>query len=204
MSAVLTPDTVSANNPVTDASVPEFLVKMGLELPADQLPEYTGFLKGIWEVWNEVDGMEDYVPAVDETRFPRLNVHRPTNEENPANAWAWRVTIEDQENTGGLLQGKTVCLKDNVAVKGVPCLVGTDFITDWVPNTDATVVTRILKAGGTVLGKAVCENLSLWGASNSAATGPISNFHEGTSIWVLEATREGPSECLPARTAWWA
>ncbi len=61
--------------------------------------------------------------------------------------------------------------QDNVAVKGVPCLMGTDIITDWVPNTDATIVTRVLEAGVTITGKAVCENLSLWGVSISAATG---------------------------------
>lgn len=51
-----------------------------------------------------------------------------------------------------------------------------------MPNVDASVVTRILEAGGTVLGKAVCENLSLWGLSDSSATGPISNVYaEGYS-----------------------
>lgn len=67
--------------------------------------------------------------------------------------------------------------KDNVAVKDVPAMLGTDFIDNWVPNTDATVVTRILEAGGKVLGKAMCENMSLWGASGSASTGLIHNFH---------------------------
>lgn len=66
--------------------------------------------------------------------------------------------------------------KDNVAVKGVPCLLGTDIFDDWVPNTDATIVTRILEAGGIINGKAVCENLSLWGVSCSAATGKPSHW----------------------------
>lgn len=61
--------------------------------------------------------------------------------------------------------------QDNVAVKGVPCLLGTDIFTGWTPNTDATLVTRILEQGGIVTGKAVCENLSLWGVSCSAASG---------------------------------
>jgi hypothetical protein len=61
--------------------------------------------------------------------------------------------------------------QDNVAVKGVPCLMGTEVISDWVPNTDATIVTRILESGGTIIGKAVCENLSLWGISVSSGTG---------------------------------
>ena len=56
------------------------------------------------------------------------------------------------------------------------------MFTDWIPNTDATIATRILEAGGIIVGKSVCENLSLWGVSNSSATGPISNvFAEGYS-----------------------
>lgn len=40
---------------------------------------------------------------------------------------------------------------------------------------DATIITRILEAGGIIKGKAVCENLSTSAASYTAATGPISN-----------------------------
>jgi len=69
-----------------------------------------------------------------------------------------------------------------VTVKGVPCLLGTDFIKEWTPNTDATVVTRILEAGGIITGKAVCENMSLWGMSDSSATGTMHNvWAEGYS-----------------------
>ncbi|KAF4542204.1 Amidase [Lasiodiplodia theobromae] len=35
-------------------------------------------------------------------------------------------------------------------------LMGTDFIKGYIPNTDATVVTRVLEAGAEVVGKAVC------------------------------------------------
>ena len=37
------------------------------------------------------------------------------------------------------------------------------------------LVTRILEAGGTIMGKAVCENMSLCASSFSAATGPVEN-----------------------------
>lgn len=58
---------------------------------------------------------------------------------------------------------------------GVPCLLGTDTFTGWIPNTDATVVSRILDHGGTIAGKAVCENLSRGAVSNTAASGPVDN-----------------------------
>lgn len=40
---------------------------------------------------------------------------------------------------------------------------------------DATVVRRILEAGGTIKGTATCENLSIFAASYTAATGVVHN-----------------------------
>lgn len=50
----------------------------------------------------------------------------------------------------GLLAGKKVALKDNICLAGVPCEFGTKVFEDWVPKTDATVVTRVLEAGAVV------------------------------------------------------
>ncbi|WVQ85193.1 hypothetical protein IAT38_007358 [Cryptococcus sp. DSM 104549] len=181
MSSTLAPSVLSPNNPITSESVTSTFASLGLAAPDKDLGDYTSLLAGIWEIWNKVDAMEDYVPVVDEERFPRTEVKRIEGGEegNEANAWAWKCIVKDvtDKSKGGLLDGKTVCLKDNVTLKGVPCLLGTDTFTDWTPNTDATIVTRILEAGGTITGKAVCENLSLWGVSCSSATGPISNPH---------------------------
>ncbi|KAI6910556.1 oligopeptide transporter protein [Hortaea werneckii] len=43
------------------------------------------------------------------------------------------------------------------------------------PLTDATVLTRVLEHGGTIVGKAVCENFSRGAVSANAATGPVHN-----------------------------
>jgi amidase len=44
-----------------------------------------------------------------------------------------------------------------------------------VPDVDATLVTRILDAGGTILGKAHCEYFCLSGGSHTSALGPVQN-----------------------------
>ena len=54
---------------------------------------------------------------------------------------------------------------------------GTRLLEGFVPNIDATVVTRILDAGGTILGKAVCESLCFSGGSHTSDTGPVRNPH---------------------------
>ncbi len=55
------------------------------------------------------------------------------------------------------MAGKTLAIKDNVAVAGVKCMNGNEAV-DWTPEVDATVVKRILDAGGVITGKAACEN----------------------------------------------
>jgi amidase len=76
-------------------------------------------------------GNPDYVPPVNEERFSRDNVHFPKESENPNGAWAWKCTIVDTKAKGGKLEGKTFALKDNIAVKGVPMLLGTNFIKGY-------------------------------------------------------------------------
>src|ERR1700761_4595128 len=49
------------------------------------------------------------------------------------------------------------------------------LIENCLQSTDATVVTRILEAGGHITGKAVCENMCHSGTSHSAATGKVEN-----------------------------
>lgn len=117
----------------------------------------------------------DYVPPVDQDRFPRKDVHFPNKEQNPHGAWAWKCSIVDKHENAGKLKGKTFVLKDNIAVKDVPMLLGTNFIKDYVPDCDATVTTRILEAGGQILGKAVCENLCHSATSHSSGTGVVEN-----------------------------
>lgn len=64
-----------------------------------------------------------------------------------------------------------------ISVAQVPMLMGTEFISGFIPDADATVATRILQAGGEVVGKAVCENLCHSATSHSSGTGVVENPH---------------------------
>ena len=111
----------------------------------------------------------DFLPPVDYERFPRTDIVRPSPEDNPYNAWATKATVRSisEEATSGPLAGKRVVLKvspctlrildraltiseDNICLAGVPCEFGTNVFSDCIPTLDATVVTQILEAGGTV------------------------------------------------------
>src|SRR5207247_9334797 len=55
---------------------------------------------------------------------------------------------------------------------------GSAVLEGYVPDVDATIVTRILDAGGEIVGKAVCEHLCFSGGSHTSDTGPVLNPHD--------------------------
>lgn len=108
-------------------------------------------------------------------RYPREPGERPPAEENPLNAWYWKSTIAGAP--GGKLAGKRIVVKDNICVAGLPMMNGAAVWEGFVPEQDATVVTRVLDAGAEILGKAVCENFCFSGGSHTSATGAVRNPH---------------------------
>ncbi|MEU1510777.1 amidase [Streptomyces sp. NPDC005811] len=88
---------------------------------------------------------------------------------------AWYVTTSLTGSADGPLAGRTVAVKDNIAVAGVPMMNGSRTVEGFVPRQDATVVRRLLDAGATITGKAVCEDLCFSGASFTSHPGPVRN-----------------------------
>ncbi|KAK2800737.1 hypothetical protein FQN51_005877 [Onygenales sp. PD_10] len=163
---------------------------LSFDIPEDEIEDFEVLLARTEKTLQTVaamDGKENqathYQPEPDQTTSPRKNIHFPQPADNPLGAWAYRFELSSNSPNSNLLQGKSVCLKDNICVAGVPCLLGTDTFRDWIPHTDATVVSRIIDAGGIITGKAVCENLSRGAVSSTAATGPVHNpYARGYSV----------------------
>ena len=88
---------------------------------------------------------------------------------------AWYVTTEITGAGTGRWPVRRVAVKDNIAVAGVPMMNGSRTVEGFVPRRDATVVTRLLDAGATIAGKAVCEDLCFSGGSHTSRTGPVRN-----------------------------
>ena len=109
---------------------------LGLEIPPSDLDDWHSLLASNQDSIDVVESLPDYLPLVDLDRFPRKDVHRPEVEDNEGNAWAWKVRIDGAAE--GPLKGIRMALKDNIAVKDVPMLFGTDMFTDYVPDVDAS------------------------------------------------------------------
>src|SRR5580704_1723069 len=147
--------------------------EVGLDLTDADLASFIGLMRSSVDAYNVVDAMPDNLPPV---RYPRGAGYRPTGEENAYNAWYVKTTIPGAPT--GKLAGKTVALKDNIMLAGVPMMNGSATLEGYIPDIDATVVERVLEAGGTIVGKAHCEALCLSGGSHTNATGPVHNPHK--------------------------
>ncbi|MBV9752775.1 MAG: amidase [Hyphomicrobiales bacterium] len=144
----------------------------GLLLTADEAVAYQQAFKGPLVSYGR---LEELVAPTLASVAPRSPGYRPGPSENPYGAWYWKTDIKTDGT--GLLKGKKIAIKDNICVAGVPMMNGSALLEGYVPEMDATVVTRILDAGGTIAGKAACEDLCFSGASHTCATGVIRNPH---------------------------
>jgi amidase len=151
----------------------EIAAQLNFTLSTADLEEFRTLLADACRAYEAVDAMPDFLPEV---KYPRQAGHRPDATENALGAWFWKTTVNGAAT--GPLAGRTVALKDNICLAGVPMASGTSILVGFVPRIDATVVTRILDAGGIIAGKAVCENFCTSGGSHTAATGPVHNPHK--------------------------
>jgi amidase len=147
--------------------------EVGLSLTDADVQSYLGLIKPYVDAYNVVDAMPDALPAV---KYPRTPGYFPSAAENPRNAWYVKTSIKGAPS--GKLAGKRIAVKDNVMVAGVPMMNGNAILEGYVPDVDATIVTRILDAGGEIVGKAHCENYCISGGSHTGAKGPVHNPHK--------------------------
>ena len=132
--------------------------QLGIHLSADEAVLYR---KHLTEQLSQLDA---FVQArVEEPRPPMVSAGRepgwrPSPHEDPLNAWMWKCRIEGAAE--GLLKDKSVSFKDHIAIAGMPMSFGSFALDGFIPDFDATVVTRVLRAGGTIIGKNVMNGLS--------------------------------------------
>jgi amidase len=164
--------TLTVKTPTLD-EMREVALELGFTgMGDDDLRLHLKMLEGGFQAYNLVDQMPDELPEV---RYPRTPGRRPAAEENPFGAWYVKTTVEGAAS--GPLKGKQVALKDNICLAGVPMMNGASTLEGYVPDVDATVAARILDAGGTIVGKTVCEYFCFSGGSHTSSTGPVHNPH---------------------------
>ena len=198
----------------TVAQLHDIVESLHMSMSTHEVGEYLDILEGTFQSYDRLTQLPDNLPPV---RYPRTPGLKPSAADNPLNAWA--VKSEVRGAAHGPLSGKRVVLKDNICLAGVPMMNGASSLEGYVPDVDATLVTRILDAGGTIVGKAHCEYFCLSGGSHTCAGGAVHNpYRYGYSAggsssarprwwararwrWPSAATRAARSACRPAGVA---
>ena len=87
----------------------------------------------------------------------------------------------------GPLHGIPFSIKDNIATRGVRTTAGSKILSEWKPDFDATVVTKLKEAGAILLGK---TNMHEWAAGSTT----INPFFGATyNPWDIKRTPGGSS-----------
>jgi len=159
--------------PPTAEELEHIALQFGLDLTPEDVASFQGLMAGPLASYQRLQEMvEPRLPV----KYPRTPGYRPERSEDPLNAWTRKTSIKGA--AGGPLAGKRVAIKDNICVAGVPMMNGTSVLEGYVPDVDATLVTRILDAGGEIAGKADCESLCFSGGSHTTDNGPVLNPHD--------------------------
>ena len=160
----------------------EIVRSFGMSMSDGEIQSFLDLMEPTLAAYDRVDALRDSPPKV---KYPRTPGYRPGDNENPMNAWYYKCEVRGAP--GGKLDGKTVALKDNVCLAGVPMMNGASTLEGYTPDLDATIVTRMLDAGATIVGKAHCEYFCLSGGSHTNASAPVHN------PWKIGHTAGGSS-----------
>jgi amidase len=137
----------------SSAAVMAVAKSLGIHLGPDDADLYRTYLL------DQLSALDDFVQSrIEEPPPPMCSAARqppckPSAAEDPLNAWLWKCDISGAPT--GILAGKTISYKNHIAVAGVPMSFGTFALDGFIPDFDATVVTRVLQAGGRIVGKNV-------------------------------------------------
>jgi aspartyl-tRNA(Asn)/glutamyl-tRNA(Gln) amidotransferase subunit A len=95
----------------------------------------------------------------------------------------------------GPLHGIPIGIKDIITTKGIITTIGSRIFKEQIPNHDATVVHRLIKAGAILIGKTNTHEFALGVTTNNEHYGPTRN------PWNIERVPGGSSGGSAAATA---
>ncbi len=154
----------------TSEQIAEYAARHRLRPTPDEFKDLQSQVASSVEGFNRIEEFEPSPPGLrhlhrDPGRPPRL-------EEDPYNAFI--RFCEVRGSVDGPLAGRTIGVKDCIAVAGVPLTNGGRRTPAVVPIEDAVVVERLLDAGAVITGKTNLEDLAL-GLGEGSAFGAARN-----------------------------
>jgi aspartyl-tRNA(Asn)/glutamyl-tRNA(Gln) amidotransferase subunit A len=129
-----------------------------------------------WHSARRVHTLREALERAEETQRLGYN-HFITICSEEVRAALGREQDHSPEKSSGLLEGRAVSVKDNYCTKGVLTSCASNMLRNFVPPYNATVVERIIAAGGVVVGKTNLDEFAMGSTTSSGAFGSSINPH---------------------------
>ncbi len=138
-----------------------------------ELDAYQALVPGVFRLLDQLEQLpEPRAPRAYPARDPGA---RPTPQDDPLNAIVRRCSVAGASQ--GPLAGKRVGLKDNISLAGIPMSCGSTVLQGFIPDTDATLASRLLDAGAHITAVLNMDNFAFSGEGNTSAYGSTLNPH---------------------------
>ncbi|WP_254861526.1 amidase [Halovivax gelatinilyticus] len=153
-------------SPPSAAEIAAIADRIDMHLDDEEIEAVAAVAEGMIGAFERLDQLDEPTPSVD---YPDRDAgERVSSADDPLNAWITACEVPGAD--AGPLAGYEIGLKDNVSVADVELTLGSSMVAGYVPEIDATIVTRLLDAGATITGKLNMEALAL------SASGELSDF----------------------------
>lgn len=139
----------------------------------EEVDTYLSLIPDMFAALDSLDQAPSNLPAI--TYRDRDSGRRPSRQADPLNAIVRRCLVKGAQS--GKLAGKRLGIKDNVCIAGVPMTCASSVLKDYVPDIDATIISRILDAGGEITAVLNMDNFAFSGGGDTSAYGPTRNPH---------------------------
>lgn len=159
--------------PPSHEQLAELGAELSLNLGEQEIAAHLELITEALSSYETVGGYRD--EPVESVPEDRDSGHRAVGED-PYNAWITRCDISERHD--GRLAGWDIAIKDNIAVGGVEMTCGSEVMEGFTPRADATLVSRLLGAGGRIVGKTNLDDMAFSGNGHSSAFGPTLNPHD--------------------------
>lgn len=158
----------------TEAEIRELSSELYLDLTEQEVRDYRELVSELLDSYDAVRRLGQ--PPIERSEHRSRDPGHRVREGDPHNAWITRCDVAGTDD--GPLAGWEIGIKDNISVGGVEMTCGSQVLEGYVPHTDATLVSRLLDAGGRVVGKTNMDDMAFTGNGHSGAFGPTLNPHD--------------------------